>query len=174
MIHFIQPFSFDLNIGKAYNEAIAPLEGWICITDQDTLKFEGFAGRVKSVVESASENDVITCRTNRLHLSNRNLVANMYHEPDINKHKETFDKLWNIYGNTLELTEMPIAGVFMLFHKSVWEKAPFNENSIRFDSEFTEAVRNLGFQTKVAKGLYIFHLYRWGRDVNDIRHLQKQ
>lgn len=173
MIHFIQPYSFELNIGKAYNEAIEPLDGWICITDQDTLKFEGFANKVKEIVDHASKKDVITCVTNRLNNLNQNLVDGMYNEPDINKHFEVYNRLWDEHGNSLEGTKMPIAGVFMLFHKSVWDKVKFVENSIQFDSLFTEEVKRKGFNTKVAKGLYIFHLYRWGKSVNDIKHLTK-
>lgn len=173
MIHFLQPYSFDLNIGKAYNEAIEPLDGWICITDQDTLKFQGFADRVSRIVDGADKTDVVTCVTNRLHPSNENLVPGLYDEPDINVHLEKYTDVWCEHGANLTPTNMPIAGVFMLFHKSVWDQVKFVENSIHFDSVFTRDVKNAGFKTYVAKGLYIFHLYRWGKNINDISHLQK-
>lgn len=174
MIHFLQPYSFDLNIGKAYNEAIEPLEGWICITDQDTLKFQGFADRVKRIIDGAKETNVITCATNRLHPSNENLVKGVYDESDIDVHKGVYEYLWKKHGANIEHTNMPIAGVFMLFHKFVWDEVKFKENSIHFDSIFTNEVRKKGFITYVAKGLYIFHLYRWGKNVNNINHLIKK
>lgn len=173
MINFIQPYSYDLNIGKAYNEAIKPLSGWICITDHDTLKFEGFADRVKDIVDNAKETQVITCLTNRLRKDNLNVVLELFDEHDINKHNVFYNKTWSTHKNSLEVTKMPIAGVFMLFHKSVWDKVKFRENEISFDSSFTSECLNAGFTTHVAKGLYIFHLYRWGKDIKDISHLRK-
>lgn len=128
---------------------------------------------MSEIVNSANEDDVITCITNRLSKSNENLAKGMYYVSDINIHYELFNDLWEENGSKLEHTKMPIAGVFMLFHKSVWNKVKFVENSIQFDYIFTEDVRKEGFKTKVATGLYIFHLYRWGRNVNDIRHLEK-
>ena len=170
-MNFIQPYDFDFNIGKAYNEACEPLEGWICITDQDTLKFEGFAQRVKQITDIADKTQVITCITNRLRKDNENVIHELYNESDINIHKDKFDALWTTYGTQLEPTKMPIAGVCMIFHKSVWEKVKFIEKAINFDSLFTHSCKRAGFTTHVAKGLYIFHLYRWGRNVADTSYL---
>lgn len=173
MIHFIQPYSFKLNIGAAYNEAIKPLEGWICLTDQDTLKFEGFARRVKEIVDNAQENYIITCKTNRLRKDNTNVIMDVYDESDINVHFDLFNELWETYGAEIEPTKEPIAGVFMLFHKSAWNEVKFVENAINFDRLFTDQLKRKGFIPHVAKGLYIFHLYRWGRDPADTSHLIK-
>ena len=173
MINYIQPYSPELNIGGSYNEACARCEDWICITDQDTLKFEGFADRVQEIVERADKDMIITCRTNRLAKSNKNLVPGMYEEGDINKHREVYHSLWEEHGAELEPTDQPIAGVFMLFHKSVWEQVKFREYSIQFDMQFTQDCKKAGFKPMVATGLYIFHLYRWGKNVMDISHLRK-
>lgn len=171
MIHFIQPYGFDRNIGGAYNKACEGLEGWICITDQDTLKFEGFADRVRQITNVARKTDVITCRTNRLRRDNTNVLMDYYNESDINVHQDIFNRLWDEYGVTLDRTSEPIAGVCMIFHSTVFEKVKFTEWAINFDSLFTTHCRNAGFITYVAKGLYIFHLYRWGRNVADTSHL---
>ena len=173
MIHFIQPYSFDYNIGKAYNEAVKDLDGWICITDQDTLKFEGFAQRVKEIVDKADEKWLITCKTNRLRKDNTNVYMNYYNETDINAHFHLFNDLWATYGSELAITKEPIAGVFMLFHKSAWNEVQFVENAINFDRLFTDQLKRKGFKTYVANGLYIFHLYRWNRKEGDISHLIK-
>lgn len=161
MLNFIQPYDFNLNIGKAYNEAVEPLEGWICITDQDTLKFNGFAQRVHWITEEAQESQVITCMTNRLRTDNENVIKALYDESDINVHLDKFETLWRRYGTELKRTKMPIAGVFMLFHKSVWDVVKFKEQDSNFDNHFTNDVKKAGFTTHVSKGLYIFHLYKW-------------
>lgn len=172
-INFIQPYSFELNIGKAYNEAIELLEGWICITDQDTLKFEGFAQHVKDIVENAQEDYIITCKTNRLRKDNTNVLLDFYDDSDVWTHYYIFKDLWEHFGAELEPTNEPIAGVFMLFHKSVWNEVKFVESAINFDRLFTHDCKKKGFKPHVAKGLYMFHLYRWGRDVSDVSHLIK-
>lgn len=171
MINFIQPYSFELNIGKAYNEACEPLEGWICITDQDTLKFDGFARRVKEITDNAMITQVITCRTNRIRADNENIIHGLNDESDIGVHLKVFDALWEEHGAKLDSTRMPIVGMCMIFHSSVWEKVKFIEEAINFDSLFTTHCKQAGFTTHVAKGLYIFHLYRWGKEVGCVDHL---
>jgi len=161
MIHFLQPFAYDRNIGGQYNKAIRPLSGWICITDQDTLKFNGFAERLKEITDKADKSQVITCMVNRLRKDNLNVVHELYDESDISIHKKKFDELWGLWETTLQRTKMPIAGVCMVFHKSVWNKVKFRENESNFDNHFTTDVKQAGFTTHVAKGLYIFHLYKW-------------
>ena len=173
-IHFIQPYDFNLNIGKAYNEAIKPLYGWICLTDQDTLKFEGFAQHVKELIESVDKKTVLTCMTNRLRRNNPQVVKECFDECDIDKHFNFFNNLWDYYGTEIEYTET-IAGVCMIFHKSVWDQVKFKENTNVFDRIFSHEVRQHGCRTMLAKGLYIFHLYRWGKEdpENNIVHLIK-
>lgn len=174
MINFIQPYSYELNIGKAYNEAIEPLEGWICITDQDTLKFDGFAQRVKQIIETIDEDTLFTCMTNRLRKNNKQVLTHLFDETDINVHLNEFERLWSLNGVKMTDTDT-IAGVLMVFHKKVWEKVKFVENAPNFDRIFSGQCRNAGFKTKLALGLYIFHLYRWGKHdpENYVAHLIK-
>lgn len=173
MIHFIQPFDFNINIGKAYNDTIAQLSNdWICITDQDTLKFEGFAQRVKSITDISKNNYLITCKTNRLRKTNKCIEPGFYEEDSINTHQSLYHSLWRTYGN--ELTPIGLVpGMCMIFHKELWGKVKFQENSIVFDTQFSRSVLRAGGKLFIAKGLYIFHLYRWGKQnaENNIDHL---
>ena len=174
MIHFLQPYDFNLNIGKAYNDAIEPLDGWICITDQDTLKFDRFAQRVRAIIETIDENTAFTCMTNRLRRNNPCVLAHLFDESDINVHLGVFESLWARYGTQLEDTEV-MAGVCMVFHKSAWEKVKFAPNTNVFDRVFSHYLRQKGVRVCVAKGLYMFHLYRWGKEdpENNVAHLVK-
>ena len=174
MINFIQPYDYNLNIGKAYNEAIKPLEGWICLTDQDTLKFEGFAQRVKTIIETVDEMTILTCMTNRLRRNNKQVLSEYFNESDINVHQDVFERLWTTYGTTLTDADV-IAGVCMIFHKSAWDKIKFTHNTVTFDRIFSHQAMQQGYKLRLAKGLYIFHLYRWGKDdpENNIAHLVK-
>jgi len=161
MCSFIQPYSFDGNVGKAYNIAVKPLRGWICITDQDTLKFYGFANKVRRIIKNSNKDMLITCKTNRLRKDNTNVLLELYNENDISIHKKKYKELWKTYGTETQRTKEAIPGMFMLFHKSLWDKVKFKENEPNFDNHFTVDVRQAGFTTHVAKGLYIFHLYKW-------------
>ena len=52
----------------------------------------------------------------------------------------------------------------MLFPKSVWEKVGgLKEKSVHVDIEFTNAVRKKGGKVGIAQGLYVLHMYRWGK-----------
>jgi len=161
MIDFIQPYGFGglTNAGKAYNDAMQSVTDWVCITDQDTLKFKGFAERVKEIIEGTPKTYVITCVTNRLRKDNTNVLKGLYDETDINIHLKVFNEQWALYGPTLERTREVIPGMCMIFHRTVWDRVKFRENEWNFDNYFTTDVRKAGFVTYVAKGLYLFHVY---------------
>ena len=71
-VEFLQPFSYEGNIGKEYNRVIDNLPGnpWICLTDQDTLKPPEFAQRLQKVLHNLPGTILIGTRTNRLNPSN--------------------------------------------------------------------------------------------------------
>lgn len=175
-IRFIQPFSYELNIGQAYNEAVAelPSDCWVCITDQDTLKFDSFAHKVQQIAAKAPKNALIGCYTNRLRKTNQAVFTPLYDNADIDDHYDHYNRRWDAYGTQLERCQL-VAGVFMLFHKSLWESVKFREDTYKFDAYFSNDVQKAGGQLLLAKGLYIFHLYRWGqRDPeNYLTHLEK-
>ena len=65
----------------------------------------------------------------------------------------------------------------MVFHKSLWEKVGgFREDQTFFDKYFSYDVYDKGGVCMIAKGLYIFHLYRWGslNPVSEVKHLVKK
>jgi hypothetical protein len=52
----------------------------------------------------------------------------------------------------------------MIFQKKTWEKYRFSDNSIRFDSEFTDKVKEDGGKLAIMQGVYVFHDYRLGHE----------
>ena len=90
-IEFLQPFSYEGNIGREYNRVINNLPGnpWICLTDQDTLKPPHFAERLAEVLKGAEDDMLITCTTNRLNPSNPAVIKEAYYWEGITKHLET-------------------------------------------------------------------------------------
>lgn len=170
-IHFITPYdlSGSKNIGKSYNEAISDLpdDCYICLRDGDTIFLTPDWGtQIKSLIEANPDYHIIGCMTNRLAIPQQ-LVPGMFDEADISKHIE---KAYELQKNGTEILKSNMAaGLCLIFHKSVWQKCKFKENTVIFDRIFCIDAALKGFNIGIAKGLYLLHLYRWGQ-VNPERY----
>lgn len=172
MIYHITPYN-EGNIGKGLNDHISllPEDAWICLRDQDTLLFDGSGALIDAIVEQNKDYSLIGCMTNRLGTKDQ-LAPGMMDEENMTKHKQVFLDLFSLIVSPVSHV---LAGVFMLFPKSVWVKVGgFKEQSIHFDQQFTTDVRRKGGKVGLAKGLYVFHLYRWGKSDprSSISHLK--
>ena len=176
-INYLQIHDYELNISKRLNECISLLPNeWICLTDNDVLKFPNFANNIKLLLESEhiTTDDLIGTMTNRLRPSNPQVVKELFDESDMDVHFNFALNLWNEYQTETMKTNL-IAGSCMIFHKSLWEKVGgFDEDKIFFDKYFSYKVNEVG-RCLIAKGIYTFHLYRWDSEnpVNSVEHLVK-
>lgn len=164
-IRFIQPFSQSKNIGGEYNKCIAELpdDCYLVLRDQDTLPLRpDWANQIHAVIKANPDFQIIGCMTNRLRAPYQLAYGVFSNDGDITEHIKIADTLWNAHNDLV--TDVPgVAGMCMIFHKSVWEQIKFTENSIFFDKEFCQQARKLGMNIGVARGVYLFHLYRWGQ-----------
>lgn len=160
-IHYINPFSQDLNIGLEYNARIAELsDGWIVLRDQDTLLFPNSGNYIPAIIEANPEFELFTCLTNRIgvHL---HCVTGMFNEDSILAHQDKAAELWDRFGTGIMETGIA-PGLCMIFPKSLWQRiGGFPEHSITFDREFSNDAKRSGARIGLAKWLYIFHLYRY-------------
>lgn len=182
-IRFISPFSFERNrygfpnIGGAYNEAIneLPSDCWVVLNDQDVLFLTSdTANHIKEIIESNPEYDLITCMTNRLGVKEQ-LWYGQFMEGDISHQIEVAKTSWQDHGTTVIPSRLA-AGLCMIFRKSLWVKVGgFPEFDITFDRVFSQKVIKSGGKIGIARGLYIFHLYRYQEKnpQNSIKHLTK-
>lgn len=162
-IRYITPFSFEKNIGKALNESIEELpdDCFVVCRDGDTLFLTPDWGtQIRDIIEANPEYHIIGCMTNRLAIPQQ-LVPGMFDEADIGKHIETAIRLQE-HGTEILESNMA-AGLCLIFHKSVWQKCKFKENTVIFDRIFCIDAKLKGFNIGIAKGLYIFHIYRWNK-----------
>lgn len=170
-IRYISPYSLSLNIGAEYNQVISelPSDCYVVLRDYDTLLFPQSCNHIPAIIEANPDFDLITSMTNRVGVG-LHCVPGMFDCDSILSHQNKAKELWNLYGT--ELLQTGVApGFCMIFHKRVWERVGgFTENSIFFDREFSNAVRKWG-KIGLTKGLYIMHLYRYGKDKKDISHL---
>ena len=175
MVYYITPY-YEGDIGKGLNEHIdlLPDNAWVCVRDQDTLLFEG-AGRIIDTIADSTDYDLIGAMTNRLRDKNQLYGGRLSNEPDINEHIRIAGELFSIHDFVVAPANFDLAGVFLLFRKSLWrDVGGFATKSIKFDKQFTQDARRKGARIGIAKGLYVFHLYRWGRSspCNHVAHLQ--
>jgi GT2 family glycosyltransferase len=177
-INYLQIHDYNLNISHRLNECINLLPNeWICLTDNDVLKFPSFANNLKELLESnhVSTNDLIGTVTNRLRPSNPQVINSLFNVSDMHMHFNYSLEVWNAYNIQVEQTNL-IAGSCMIFHRSLWEKVGgFDEDKIFFDKYFSYKVNEVG-RCLIAKGIYTFHLYRWDAvsPVDAVEHLVKK
>lgn len=177
IIHYLQPFAVDKNIGREYNAAIERLQAndddFVVITDYDAMFTTPDYGRQISAVLNKYGNDYMLfgAMTNRIR-SQHQRIDGMFEETDIKVHllkgKEVEQKDWC----KVEPCN-GVAGFFMCFKVSTWRKIKFNEDSIRFDTEFSQAVIKHRGKIGLMKGVYLFHCYRMlaADPFNEFEHL---
>ena len=169
-VHHITPGRSDLNYGKSINDIIysLPDEDWICLRDIDTIPLHHrvFFKQCEEIAESG-EYDLVSCMTNRLGVGYQLYEGKMSDNWDIEHHVKIAHELYNDYGSEVE--EPPntvLAGVMMLFSRETWVKAgEFPEGGVFVDGRtiditFTKKVLKTGGKIGIAKGIYLFHLYR--------------
>ena len=164
-VRYITPFATDLNIGRAYNEAISelPEDCYVCLRDGDTMFLTSDWGlQIEQIIKSNPSFDLITCMTNRIAIK-EHCVSGMFDEDSILRHVEKAKALQEFWGDIVTPTNVA-PGLCMIFHKSLWHKYKFKENSIIFDKEFSKDVIKGNGRIGLAKGLYILHLYRYGKE----------
>jgi len=166
MIYYFAPFDPLKRIGKSHNDHCALVpdpEDWICVTDSDVLFL--LPDSKKQIADVIAEHDdefqVYGCLTNRI-ASHHQRPGDFCDNTDVLYHKAIAERLQRERYTDVVETDINIAGFLMVFKKKTWEKYRFSDNSIRFDSEFTDKVMADGGRLGVMQGVYVFHDYRLG------------
>ena len=185
MVHHITSGRADKNIGLAINTLVEglPLNDWVCLRDIDTIPMDhiNFFYQCEAIAQRG-EFDLVGCMTNRSGLDHQLWDGKISENTDIAYHMKIGKEATKHWGiNALEIDNF-IAGFFMLFPVKAWIKAGgFREGSIRipldksdakktkhkdkfFDWHFCNDVTKAGGKIGLAKGIYVFHLYRLGSE----------
>lgn len=164
-IYYSNPYNTSKNIGKGLNDfcKLVPEDAWICLQDGDMMYLTpDFGVQIEKVIKEYGHNyGLIGCMTNRLGRQIQR-IGDLDNNHDIIKHYEIAVKLSkDNFGVVEDITHKRyVAGMFMLFPKSLWNKVKFKENNIAFDDAFSQDVRRAGYRLGLMKGLYVYHLYR--------------
>jgi len=173
-VHHITAGRADKNIGKAINDIVKglPDSDWVCLRDIDTMPMNHveFIKQCEDIANNG-EFDLVSCMTNRIGLVDQQHNKIISDDPNIENHIKIGKELFQIHGSSVTKTFNTIAGIMMLFPKSIWSKVGgFDEGGIVNDKHqfhdylFSTKVKKARGRLGIAKGIYLFHLYRWGFD----------
>lgn len=179
-VWYSNPYSTEKNIGKALNEfcALIPDDDWICLQDGDIMYLTPDWGRqIDEVVKThGNKFKLFGCVTNRLGRPSQRYQGEFSDNHDVKHHYEIAKQLESEHWSEVEdITKSKrVAGMFMLFPKSLWNKIKFKENRIDFDDCFCVDVLRAGGKLGLMKGLYVYHAYRIWANVphRDRAHLK--
>lgn len=166
-ISYLTPYSQSKNFGQELNERISDQKtDWICLTDSDACFLTPRYGNQIYEVCQTTEFDLIGCITNRLGRPIQRHTLEMCNNWDMSEHyKRAKQRELEHWGVVDDITDLKfVAGMFMLFRKSLWDQIKFKENCITWDDQFSSDVRSIGGKLGLMKGLYMFHFYRGWAD----------
>lgn len=177
-VNYITAYANDSNLGAEYNrQADRVGDGeWLCFMDGDAMFLDNkFGAKITQIIEDNEKSDnpyhIIGCMTNRLRSADQLFGGSISNDGNVGNHKRISDHLWNEFGTEIKEADKPIAGLFMLMKKETWELIKFKNGLTRIDTDFGARAMRSGKRIGIAKGLYMFHYYRFGEDINNITHL---
>lgn len=162
MIYYFTPFDTKKRLGWIHNQyckLVPNPDDYICILDPDTMFLNPHQQAwIEEIVEQHGKNwDLLGCMTNRIGVEEQIHSEFAFNSKYIITHTFIAEKLHNTQSEIKE-TNL-IAGFFMLFKRSLWDKIKF-EQGIDFDIKFCNAVKKSGGRIGIMQGIYIFHQYR--------------
>ncbi|AGO48488.1 putative glycosyltransferase [Cellulophaga phage phi18:2] len=178
-VWYFTPGRGDKNLGQAYNDhcELVPDGDWICIMDGDVLFLNPFWSKQIEdiIIKHGNKYPLISCLTNRLGLEYQ-LPYGFSEDPNILNHAEIADRHFEEFYDVVDPSPKPTAGLFMLFPKTTWDIVKFQpglaSGEVFVDWAFSSTVMKKLGKLGIAKGLYLFHFYRFNRKhKRDINHL---
>lgn len=184
----ICPFSSKKELGKCHNEFIAliPKDDYVLIRDPDTMYLHPHQRTwIEEIVNKHGDKwDLLGCMTNRVGVYEqvqRQITHiwcsekgeridfhpdTMFDVKDMNAHMGVASALLSYFEQSFPFDKPEyiketsiIAGFFMLFKRSLWDKIKFEEG-IDFDIKFCNAVKKSGGRIGIMQGIYLWHSYR--------------
>jgi hypothetical protein len=175
-IYYFTPARGDKNLGKSYNdhcESVPNDDDWICIRDGDTMFLTpNYSRHIEDIIHNNNDRfEVIGCITNRTGMIGQLHNRTLSEDTDIRNHMNLSFRLEELNWGVVTKYNNYLAGHFMLFKKKAWLEHRFEEGLLVtkktrtkvmtgfVDYWFSDYFRKKG-TVGLAKGLYIFHLYR--------------
>jgi GT2 family glycosyltransferase len=175
-IKFVFPYSFEKNLGEAYNREFEELQDndWLCITDADVMLLGNYGKKIKNHILSNKNIGILTCYTNRVKKAKQLYGGKISENDSIRHHANISMKLeLENYGKSQKITA-PISGFLMVVQKKVWkEVGGFNTNGIlNVDNDFSNKVYEKGYDILLMQDMYAIHYYRMTFGIKNKEHLK--
>lgn len=176
-VHIITPYALDLNLGKAYNQAMAmiPDDDWACLMDYDAMFLTPDAGKIIHEYARLNPNaGLLTACTNRVHpLSKQQLLnGSVSPQPNIIVHMKLAELQKRHLYRTAEIRRA-ISGFLILISKRQWMEMKFTEDlkCLGVDTEYSHRLQVEGKPMLLMCGLYVWHTYRLLNGITQKNHL---
>lgn len=165
-IHFVTPYSFEKNIGKAYNEEFEKVQDdndWVALMDGDSHFFTDFGQQIKAHILARPNAGMFTCITNRVGNKQQcygNVISN---NSDYLYHARLAKRLAVSNRGVVRESKRIISGLLMVVQKKTWkEVGGFHEKGIlKVDNIFSKGLLNRNKKIYVMHDVYMIHYYRF-------------
>ena len=127
-------------------------------------------------VLAETEFDILGSATNRLGSKTQLVLTyegqKVFDNTDILFHINIANEIRKINGNETLSTNEILAAFCLCFRVRTWKAlGGFQENNLLFDWYFSEMAKKMGFKLGIMTGIYVYHLYRTGKNIEDYSHL---
>ncbi|MFA5420045.1 MAG: hypothetical protein WC341_16450 [Bacteroidales bacterium] len=175
-IYYFTPYSFEKNIGDAYNQYMELLpddEDWACFIDGDAcFLIPDFGHVIAGVVEKYPDAGMFTGYTNRVANIQQLYRGKFSDNADIRYHRNIARVCREV--NHCKVTELnlPISGVIMVIQKKTWREFNFSEGMLGVDNDISRRLIRAGRKVMLMQGIYMLHYYRFNEGRRNTQHLQ--
>lgn len=166
MILSMMPFSDSMNLGQAYNEAMAllPEDGWAIFLDHDAMwTTRNWHRQISEAIAFMPDAGAFTAMTNRIASPWQQIGDREDH--DIRNHRR-FGKERMKFRTLLDVTGTNgMGGVVLVLSKAAWRKVGgFVDGLLCVDHRMHFALRDAGLKVWLMENLYTYH---WRRACGD-------
>ena len=168
----IFPYDSSKNLGKAYNEAMRKLDGWVLIKDYDVLiLLPETVRQIEHYTTLFPETGLFTCYTNRI-ANSEQLLNGVDSNDSIRRHMNLARQQQSQLYTVTELTK-PVSGMLMVIHTDTWKRIKFSEDllCLGVDNDYYKRLKQAGKSVLRMNGIYVWHTYRLLKSVTDKDHL---
>ena len=182
MIYFFTPYSWQHDLGQAYNHyvnLVPKQEDWVCLMDSDMMTLTAdFGHQMQEIIDLHGNNvGLFTCLVNRVGNLDQCYRHTISEDGDIRNHRKIALQLAKEKRHEVREIPNPISGHLMLFKKATWEAVggfPEERGILSVDNTFSNRMVRNGYKIMVMEGVYAFHYYRLLEGKQNKDHLKKQ
>ncbi len=165
-IHFVTPYSFEKNIGKAYNEEFEKVKDdndWVVLMDGDSHFFTDFGQQIKAHILKRPYTGMFTCLTNRVGNKQQCYGGVISDNSDYLYHAKLAKRLSTVNVGLVKESNRIISGLLMVIQKKTWRgMGGFYEKGIlKVDNIFSRELLKRGKKIYIMQDLYMIHYYRF-------------